>query len=588
MKCFNCSAPIDDSARFCPRCGANQGFSDELIARGIAGDQSALTELYNKTYDNVYYTVKALIRDEDTALDIMQDSYLKAFRNLSTLKEADKFRAWIKRIAHNNAVDYLRRTKPVMFSAMPTDEDGAEIEFEDTDASNLPEVVIDRQETARLMAEILDTLPEEQRLVISMYYYEGMSVREIAQELGVTENTVKSRLNYARKKIEVQVRDLEKKGTKLYGLAPIPFLLLLLRSWASYSANPSTAFLSGVLADLFGGSSVLAQAANPATGQSVLSAHTTSAAAQNTYHSTLPAQGANQSASTMGYNANQSASTMGYNANQSASTMGYNANRSASTMGYNANQTASNFGGNVNGSTSAFPQQPYQPNGSPQPYNPQVGQVPPQPSPQAPQVHPQNTIASSGSSVPNTVTNAAKATAKAAKKGVGVKILAVILTLTILGGAAVGVMYGFRLGPFADGSSSQSETEYEGTLYTDPTGTWCVNLPEDWDESVKITTTDPNELGGVDVYFEFDALDGERHILLCIYTVKAEYGKYIGYLGDMLGTKLESSDTYSVYTYDYRNTTFIKKESFADSKVQARYDQLAGEVDKVLETYRLK
>ncbi len=224
MKCFQCSAPLNETARFCSRCGADQGFSAELIARGAAGDQTALTELYNKTYDNVYYTVKALIRDEDTALDILQDSYLKAFRNLNTLKEPEKFRAWIKRIGHNNAVDYLRKAKPMMFSSMPTDDDGAEIEFEDTNAANLPDVVIDQQETARLMAEIIDTLPEDQRVVISMYYYEGSSVKQIAEELGITENTVKSRLSYGRKKIETKVLDLEKKGTKLLrsGADPVP------------------------------------------------------------------------------------------------------------------------------------------------------------------------------------------------------------------------------------------------------------------------------------------------------------------------------------------------------------------------------
>lgn len=329
MKCFNCSSPITESEKFCGRCGAAQGFSAELIARGIAGDQTALTELYNKTYDNVYYTVKALIRDEDAALDIMQDSYLKAFRNLSTLKEADGFRAWIKRIAHNTAIDHLRRKKPVMFSAMTIDDDGDEVEFEDTNTANLPEVVIDRRETARLMAEILDTLPEEQRLVISMYYYEGMSIKEIAGELGITENTVKSRMNYGRKKIEAQVLDLEKKGTKLYGLAPIPFLNLLLRCWTGYSAGSSPSLLSGILSKLPAGSSVLAQVANTASGQSVLSTHTTPAAAQNTFNSATPAQSANQTASTMAYNANQTASTMRYHANQTTSAIGQNVGKTA-------------------------------------------------------------------------------------------------------------------------------------------------------------------------------------------------------------------------------------------------------------------
>ena len=87
------------------------------------------------------------------------------------------------------------------------------------------------------MREILDALPEEQRVAVTMFYYEQMSVKEIAETLGVTENTVKSRLNYGRKKVEKEVRALEKKGTKLYGLAPLPFLMLLFHSQEASAAG---------------------------------------------------------------------------------------------------------------------------------------------------------------------------------------------------------------------------------------------------------------------------------------------------------------------------------------------------------------
>lgn len=558
MKCFHCSAPLNETARFCSRCGADQGFSAELIARGAAGDQTALTELYNKTYDNVYYTVKALIRDEDTALDILQDSYLKAFRNLNTLNEPEKFRAWIKRIGHNNAVDHLRKAKPMMFSSMPTDDDGAEIEFEDTNAANLPDVVIDQQETARLMAEIIDTLPEDQRIVISMYYYEGLSVRQIAEELGITENTVKSRLSYGRKKIETKVLDLEKKGTKLYGLAPIPFLLLLLRCWAGYAAKSSPPALSNILGGIAGSSassassasSVFSTASNtaPASGQSVFAAKPTQAPGGN-YASAAPQAPA-------------------YHAQDPLSN---------GMQGQSANYTSS------------FPQRPPQ---APQPPAPQPPYPPQYQQPQYQQVQyqqptPYNTI-SGKVAQPNVLSGkVAGATVKAAKKGVGFKILAVILALVILGGGAVGVMYAMHVGPFASGASSDNQ-EYDGTLYTDPTGTWCVNLPDDWDNNVKINEINPNEMGGADVYFEYDAGDGKQHILLCIYTIPASYGKYLSFAGSMFGDKLASNDEYTVYTYDYRNTTLIPKESFSDSAKQSEYDKLAGEVQKVLDTYRLK
>lgn len=187
-----------------------------------------------------------MIKSEDTILDIVQDSYVKGFKNLSQLQDPDKFRAWIKRIAHNSAVDYLRKTKPVMFSTMSTEDDSF-IEFEDDRTENLPEVVIDQKETTRLVKEILDSLSDEQRLVVGMFYYEQMSVKEIAQTLGISENTVKSRLSYGRKKIEMQVKELEKKGTKLYSLAPLPFLLLLFKNMDAQAMEiPNTAVLQSI------------------------------------------------------------------------------------------------------------------------------------------------------------------------------------------------------------------------------------------------------------------------------------------------------------------------------------------------------
>ncbi|MEE0761474.1 MAG: sigma-70 family RNA polymerase sigma factor [Acutalibacteraceae bacterium] len=246
MKCFKCGAKLEADSKLCPKCGEPQGFSLDLIENAQKGNQNAITELYNRTYNNVYFTVKALIKSEDTILDIVQDSYVKGFKNLSQLQDPDKFRAWIKRIAHNSAVDYLRKTKPVMFSTMST-EDDAFIEFEDDRTENLPEVVIDQKETTRLVKEILDSLSDEQRLVVGMFYYEQMSVKEIAQTLCISENTVKSRLSYGRKKIEMQVKELEKKGTKLYSLAPLPFLLLLFKNMDAQAMEiPNTAVLQSI------------------------------------------------------------------------------------------------------------------------------------------------------------------------------------------------------------------------------------------------------------------------------------------------------------------------------------------------------
>ncbi len=211
-----------------------------LIRRGAAGDQAALTELYEWTYGSVLGSVRTLIRDEDTALDIVQDSYLKAFAGLDQLKDPSRFEAWIRQIARNRALDVLRQKRLISFSELEVGGDPPLSDIADDRPEHLPEVVIEQKETARLINEILDALPADQRAVISLFYYDQLSIREIAEELKVSENTVKSRLNYGRKKVETQVRALEKKGTKLYGLAPLPFLCLLLRNQA-LSLGPASA-----------------------------------------------------------------------------------------------------------------------------------------------------------------------------------------------------------------------------------------------------------------------------------------------------------------------------------------------------------
>ncbi len=219
--------------------------TSKLIEKAASGDQDAITQLYELTYSSIYKTVKALIRDEDTVLDVVQDSYIKGFQSLEQLETPELFKAWMKRIAINKSKDYLKKKKPVLFSEM-TSENEDEIDFQDEHLDHLPEEVIDQKETTRLMNEILDTLSEEQRMVIGMFYYEEMSVREIAETLGCSENTIKSRLNYGRKKVEIKVKELEKRGTKLYSLAPLSFLVLLFRLDAQAAEMPSRKILDAV------------------------------------------------------------------------------------------------------------------------------------------------------------------------------------------------------------------------------------------------------------------------------------------------------------------------------------------------------
>lgn len=198
------------------------------------GGQNGATQLYKACYRNVYLTIKSMAAlDEDTCLDLTQDTFVRAFQKLDQLDDPARFNAWIKQIARNTTLDYLRKKKAVVFISLTDDDSGSTIpesELEDSNIEHLPDAMMDRKETTRLINEILGSLPEQQRLVLGMYYYQNMKISEIAAALEKSEGTIKAQLNSGRKKIEAKVTQLEKdEGIKLYSLSPIAFLLLLLR-----------------------------------------------------------------------------------------------------------------------------------------------------------------------------------------------------------------------------------------------------------------------------------------------------------------------------------------------------------------------
>lgn len=243
MRCVKCGQELPDDANFCRRCGSptirNMSY---LVQKARENDQEALAEIYKISSPAVYKTIRVLIKDEDTVYDILQDTYVKAFTRLDQLQNPDKLIPWLKMIANNLAKDWLKKSKPVFFTDIYGGEELEDIPFEesieDVRSELNPEMAMDQQEAKRLVMEILDHLPEDQRVVIGMFYYEEMSVKDIAQTLGVSENTVKSRLSYGRRKIKEQVLDLEKRGTKLYSVAPFVFFLYLLGKADKVSAEP--------------------------------------------------------------------------------------------------------------------------------------------------------------------------------------------------------------------------------------------------------------------------------------------------------------------------------------------------------------
>lgn len=220
--------------------------SPELIQKAQAGDQGAMTALYEATHQEVYRTVHAMVRDEDLTLDIQQDAYVQAFSHLDQLREPENFLPWLRQIAVNRTRSLMRKRTPLLFSQLELGDADEGLEIPDLSPENSPELALDRKETNRLIREILGELSDAQRMLVGMYYYEQIPVGKIAEDLGISPGSVKTQLFRSRKKLEARVRQLESQGVKLFGLSPIPFLLGLLKK-AEPPATAEGKALAGVL-----------------------------------------------------------------------------------------------------------------------------------------------------------------------------------------------------------------------------------------------------------------------------------------------------------------------------------------------------
>ena len=220
----------------------------KLAARAQKGDRAAWDELYRQTEKEAYFVALKVCGNPQDAEDLAHDAFLTALERQEQLEQPEKFRSWLNMIVANKCRDYLKKKKPMLFSELEQDgeDKGLDIDWEDDRETFRPEQTLDHKETVRLVGEIIEGLPEDQKLCILMYYREELSVAEIAQSLQVSEGTVKSRLNYARQKVKKRVEELERQGTKLYGMAPLPFLVWLLDGEAAALQLPETLLSTAV------------------------------------------------------------------------------------------------------------------------------------------------------------------------------------------------------------------------------------------------------------------------------------------------------------------------------------------------------
>lgn len=187
------------------------------------GNTESFNQIYTLSYGYLYTCIIHIVKDEEAAMDMLQDTYIQISKSIKQLKESETFLKWAATIANRKCFSYLKKKKDVLLGE--SEEERKYFEEIADDEELIPESILQDREKQRLMREIIDNLTEMQRLCVIGFYYNEQSLAEIAKELEIPINTVKSHLNRAKGKIKEAVMELdEKRGTRLYGIAP--FMLL--------------------------------------------------------------------------------------------------------------------------------------------------------------------------------------------------------------------------------------------------------------------------------------------------------------------------------------------------------------------------
>ena len=194
----------------------------QLVQKARQGDKKAQEGLYLATNSAAYFVAMKITKDEEESLDIVSDSYIKAFASLDKLENDEKFPAWFNQIVANRCRDYLKKAKPMHLSDMT--EDGEDFELEDIDGE-MPDELLENKDVIECVRRVVESLPEEQRMCVILRYYDEMSLQEIADTLEVSLGTVKSRLSRASKKMRDEIERLEKEENKKFRCI-IPFFWL--------------------------------------------------------------------------------------------------------------------------------------------------------------------------------------------------------------------------------------------------------------------------------------------------------------------------------------------------------------------------
>lgn len=171
----------------------------ELVAKAKNGDRQAFDKLVKENKDKMFALTLRMTNDRETALDLMQDTFFTAFKEIKRFRGDSSFSSWLYRIASNKSLNYLKRKKILSF--IPLIGSAAE--------SQSYEITVDLDNKAlnKEIAQAVNSLPPKQKLVFNLRFYEQLQFGEIATILGKSVSTVKTNYQKALEKLQEALKD---------------------------------------------------------------------------------------------------------------------------------------------------------------------------------------------------------------------------------------------------------------------------------------------------------------------------------------------------------------------------------------------
>ena len=207
-----------------------------LVEKIKKGDNKSFEKLYKLTEREVWFTCISFLKNETTAQDIMQETYITAFLKIQSLEKSSQIRSWLNRIAVNKCKNYLKGKGEIQLD----DEIFENQAIVDERISIPEEYISDKAKREIILSIMQEVLSDVQYQTVIMHYFNEMTVDEIAEVFECSRGTVLSRLNYSRAKMKTAIEDYENKsGDKLHGVVVVPFFTTIFREQAKSLAVPN-------------------------------------------------------------------------------------------------------------------------------------------------------------------------------------------------------------------------------------------------------------------------------------------------------------------------------------------------------------